>query len=552
MSARLRSPVAPTALAAALGLSAGIAACTGVIGAGDGAGGGPGSPGSSGSSIASPPYARLTDTQYNLTVADLFSPIKIPTQSLPADLTIGGFDNNAASQNPTAPLVEAYHNAAVFVAGAAMNDPTALLGCSPSTRADEDGCASAFFASFAKKAYRHPPDQDELTALGGFYTSQRAAGADFVTAMTLAIEAILQSPRFLYRVEIGAPLAGTSNVVALTPYEMASRLSYLLWNTMPDDALFAAAADGSLGTPEGIDAQARRMLADPRAHAAIVDFHRQWLRFDKMNGLTKDATMFPSFGPNTVASMQSSAEKFVEGVFFGDGMLNTLLTDHNAWVNDDLAPIYGVPSPGPNLTLVSVDAAQRSGILTNAGLMAGFAHQTSDSPVLRGVFVLDRIMCMPSPPPPPNVPPPPAPDAANPHTTRDRFAQLHEQGTCASCHHTIDGVGFGFEHYDAIGKWRTTDMGFPVDSSGWLSGSGDLQGNFDGAVELGQKLAASSQVQTCVASQWTRYALGVDSTGIDAATVAPIATAFASSGGNMRELVVAVTNSDAFRTRTFK
>jgi hypothetical protein len=340
--------------------------------------------------------------------------------------------------------------------------------------------------------------------------------------------------------------------VQLTPYEVASRLSYLLWNTMPDDALFAAAASGELATPEGVEKQARRLLADPRAHAAVLQFHSEWLRFSSMATLAKDATLFPSFTGNTASSLRASTDKYVDSIFFGEGTLTALLTDTHAWVNDDLASIYGVPAPGgPDLKLVSVDAAQRAGVLTSAGLMAGFAHETADSPVLRGVWVLDRFMCNEPPPPPKNVNTTlPAAVTGKPLTTRDRFATQHEQGSCAGCHHTIDGVGFAFENYDATGAWRTQDNTLPVDSSGWFSdGNGDLSGTFSGAVELGHKLAASETVHACVASSWMRYALGVDHKGIDQKGLAPVVAAFEQSQLKLPELVVAITKSDAFRTR---
>jgi hypothetical protein len=501
--------------------------------------------------------ARLTATQYQNTLRDLFAPTAIPDLGIPADISVEGFDNNASAQTPSAALIEAYHGAAVSLATAAMASPAQLLGCTPVTRADEDACATTFLASFGRRAFRHPLTATESSNLQAFYSAERTGGSDFNTAMTLTTEAILQSPTFLYRVELGTPIVGgagasaTTQLVQLTPYEMASRLSFLVWNTMPDEGLFAAAESGSLAAPDGLEAEARRLLADPRAHDAVANFHSQWLELSKINTLVKSADVFPTFTPATATAMRASADKFVDDIFFGDGTLTALLTDPNAWVNDTLAPLYGVPAPGSaTLSRVPVDATQRSGILTNVGLLAGFAHETTESPVLRGVFVLDRLICATPPPPPPNVNT--APPAASPgvaQTTRQQFATQHEQGTCAGCHHLIDGVGFGFEHYDALGQWRTTDSGLPVDSSGWLPSDGDLSGTFDGAVELGQRLAASVTVRSCLASKWLRYALGVDHTGITSTQLQPIVDAFVASGSNMRELVVAIAKSDAFRTR---
>jgi hypothetical protein len=371
--------------------------------------------------------------------------------------------------------------------------------------------------------------------------------------MTLGIESILQSPDFLYRIEVGTPDPDDKARRVLGSYEMASRLSYFFWNTMPDEALFAAADKDELASVAGVEKQARRLLADPRARDAVIQFHHEWLRFEEMDLLTKDQKTFPAWSDATAQSMRDSADKYIGQIFFGEGTLTALLTDDHAYVNDDLAPIYGVKSPGGSaLSWVKVDAKQRSGILTHAGIMASFAHQTEDSPVLRGVWMLDRWMCQPPPPRPKNVKPTlPDPNPKKPETTRERFADEHEQGACATCHHSIDGMGFGFEHYDAIGAWRDKDNGHPVDASGWFPASGvsDLQGTFDGAVDLGQKLAKSEQVQSCVATQWLRYSLGVDHEGVSEADVAPIVESFVKDGLDLRELVVAVATSQAFRTR---
>jgi Protein of unknown function (DUF1592)/Protein of unknown function (DUF1588)/Protein of unknown function (DUF1595)/Protein of unknown function (DUF1585)/Protein of unknown function (DUF1587) len=550
--------------------------CTGHIGStssvsgidgedGLGEGGGNGTPGADGGTDDDPttggtkgkpavpsPLSRMTSLQYNNTLRDLFAPIEVPTQSPPADIAVDSFGNNAAAQTASTALVEAYHSAAKEVTAVAMASASEFLGCSPTTRSAEDSCASEFFTRFGRKAYRRPLTAAELSRYEGFYSSLRDDGSDFESGMTLSVEAMLQSPGFLYRVEVGSPVADRDDVVKLLPYELASRLSYLLWNTMPDDKLLDAAKNGGLDDKSGIEEQARRMLEDPRARDAVANFHAEWLHFEKMNDLQKDPTLFPDFNEDTAKSLRASAEKYVETIFFEkDSSLETLLTDDHAWVDDAIADIYEVASPGSKLALVPVDSEQRSGILTNAGLMAGFAHETTNSPVLRGVFILNSIMCTPLPPPPPGVAATaPAPDEGKPLTTRERFETQHEQGTCATCHHSIDGVGFAFENYDAVGKWRTTEFGLPVDASGWFAdNAGDLAGTFEGAVELGSKLADSALVHACVAEHWLRYALGVDRNGIDRRGLQPIVDAFEASGLSMREMVIALTTSDAFTTR---
>ncbi len=501
------------------------------------------------------PLSRMTSPQYNNTVKDLFAPIAVPDQTTPGDVAVESFDNNTGVQTPSSALIEAYHANAQSVATAAMLEPAALLRCMPTDRPTEDSCAAKFLGTFVPKAFRRPVSPAELKELQDFYTEVRVDGTDFTTAMTLTIEAVLESPTFLYRIEVGSPVSGRADIVALTAYEVASRLSYFLWNTMPDRALLDAAAAGDLATRAGVKAQAERLLADPRARESVANFHRQWLKFEKMKGLTKDRVAYPNFSERTVSAMRASAEKYVEDIFFNGGSFKTLLTDDRAWVNDELAEVYGVPSPGPNLTLVKVDPTQRSGILTNAGLLAAFAHQTTDAPVLRGVFVLGNVMCEGTSAPPAGVSTsPPAADTGAPRTTRDRFALQHEQGACAGCHNTIDGIGFGFEHYDAIGQWRASEAGLPIDSKGWFTGGNDpvLTGTFDGALELGQKLAASSTAQSCIAANWLRYALGVDHTGIDKKALAPIISHFSSADLDLHSLVIAITTSDAFNTRVVR
>jgi hypothetical protein len=503
-------------------------------------------------SITPFPAAHLTGRQLALTVADLFAPIEVPAPTLPADVAIEGFSNNSSTQTPSAALIEAVHAAAISVATAAMASPPKLLGCTPASRADEDACASQFLPGFLKKAFRRPASADEVQSFVDFYTASRNDGADFPTAMTLVIEAVLEDPAFFYRVEAGTPSPEDPRIARLGPYEVASRLSYFLWGTMPDEALFAAAESGALSTPEGLEKEARRLLDDPRARDSVVEFHREWLRFEKMDVLVKDPALFPDFDASVAAAMRGSAEAFVADAFFQGGSLTTLLTSDQAFVNDTLAPYYGVAPPGSSdLVKVQVDKTQRAGILTHVGLMAGFAHATADSPVLRGVWVLDRWMCNAPPPPPKGVnttPPPVDPNKAM--TTRDRFATQHEQGACAGCHHQIDGIGFAFEHYDAVGKWRTQDVGLPVDATGWFTGAGtDLTGTFDGAVDLGNKLAASKTVQACVAQNWLKYALGVDHSGIGRSQLAPVVQTFQDKKLDLRELVVALVLSEPFQTR---
>jgi hypothetical protein len=523
--------------------------------------GGPNSPGAPGTAgqtcsmeaAAPAPLARLTNLEYRNTLSALFPGIALTGVDLPADNVVEGFDNNAKAQTPSPSLIEQYRGNAQAVAASVSAHLDVLLPCKAGTSAEQDSCGKQWIDAFVPRAYRRPISSDERTRLDGFFASAKTS-YDFPTAIGMVVQAVLQSPHFLYRVELGG--APQNGVAALSGYELASRLSYFFWDSMPDAMLTAAAASGALDSASGVETQARRLLDDPKAHAAVSNLFHQWLRFDKMDSMTKNATAYPNWSDAVAASLRGSASAFVDRVFWElGGSLPSLLTDTATFVDANIAPIYGLPvSNKPNATamaLTDTDKAQRSGILTQAGLMAAFAHETTDSPVLRGVFVLDRLLCSAPPPPPPGVTGSitETTNSAQPMTTRDHFAMTHESGTCASCHHTIDGVGFGFEHYDAIGKWRDTEKNLPINAKGWISGTRDANGDFDGAVELGQRLAKSTQVSDCVASQWYRYSLGLGAADVNSCDLAPVAKAFAASHGDMQELMIATVTSDAFRRR---
>jgi hypothetical protein len=283
----------------------------------------------------------------------------------------------------------------------------------------------------------------------------------------------------------------------------------------------------------------------------VASLFRQWLRFDKMERMPKNTELFPEWNELVASSLRSGAERFVERVFWDmEGSLSALLTDTGSFVDQNTAALYGLQTQVTGMTLLDTSAQQRSGILTQVGLLAAFAHETADSPVLRGVFVMDRLLCSAPPPPPPGVT---GSIVDNPQTsgmtltTRDRVALTHESGDCASCHHSIDGFGFGFSHYDAIGRWRETDNGLAVNASGWIENTRDANGAFNGAVELGQRLAKSAQVSDCASAQWYRYSLGLGAADVDGCSLAPIAKAFADSDGSLKELMITIATSDAFR-----
>jgi hypothetical protein len=495
------------------------------------------------------PISRLTSVEYRNTIAALFPKVALDVTSftLPAEVATEGFTNTAETQTPSAALIEALSNNAESVAKAVTADLTKLLPCTPATPADETACGHQFVKDLGRRAFRGDFDAAEETDYDGLFDSSYTDWG-FKTAVSLVLEAMLQSPRFLYRMESGTP-AGTA--VKLDSHEVASRLAYFLTDSMPDDALLAAADRDELADADAIEAHARRLMSAPGARSAVATFSSQWLRFDKMDALTKAPDLFPTFSATTAKALRDATTRYVDHLVWDEGQtLTALLTDDHAYVNADLAPIYGVAAPsGTELAYTELDASQRSGILTQAGMLAGFAHERTGAPVLRGVFVLDRLLCTPPPAPPRGVNTVlPELGAGSQLTTRQQLEQSHVNADCAVCHDAIDGVGFGFEKFDAIGKFRTTEFDLPVDDSGELRGT-DVDGPFRGANELGQRLAGSAQVRECVSSQVLRYALAANRKSIDHCMVDGVTRAFDTAGGDLRELFVAVVKSDAFRFR---
>ncbi len=480
--------------------------------------------------IGPAPMRRLTRTELRNTVRDLFPTVKLEVD-LPADSLVDGFDNNETALTASPMFVEKWSKAATALANAAA--PSAP--CKP-TEAERPACAQTFVDAFVPRAYRRPITADERARFAGFVVEQ-AKTHGFETAIAMLIDAVLQTPAFLYRPE--------ESTGALSGYEVATRLSYLMWQTMPDAPLFDAARAGELTTREGVEKHARRMLADPRAKAAIADFHRQWLQLDKMTTVSRDRALFPAFTDATPAALAESTKLFAEHQFW-NGSFESLLTEPRAFVNDTLAPLYGVAKPGA-MTLVDLDSKQRAGLLTQTGFLATKAHEKFDAPILRGVFVLERFLCAPPPPPPPDVADIPPAEGETPKTTRQRIEASHSSGGCKNCHDTIHGVGFLFNNYDAVGAWRTTENGIAVDSSGVIKGLGDMDGTYNGAVALSTAMAKSERVKQCFSRQWFRFAHGRTETHADGCAVVAMQKALDVAKGNMREMLVQMVLADAFR-----
>ncbi|SES87476.1 DUF1592 domain-containing protein [Stigmatella erecta] len=490
------------------------------------------------------PLRRLTRFEYNNTVRDLLGTSLQPAETFTKEEESLGFNNNAYALNVTLLHVEQWMEASETLSGSANLD--ALLPCQP-TSGTEATCARQFIEAFGKRAWRRPLEAGEVTRLLAVYQAGRDR-KDFLTGIRMTLQAFLQSPFFLYRVETGTPSAQGVSTVQVTSYEMASRLSYFLWGTMPDAALFQAAEAGALVTPAQVEAQARRMIADPKARKMVAEFHRQWLKLDEFSHTTKDTTVYPAFEP-LKAAMRTETEKFLDYVFFdSEGSASLLFDAPFTFANKPLADFYGANGPaGSAFEKVTVNPSQRAGLLTQASFLASHAKPNQSSPIHRGVFARKQFLCQQLPTPPDDVgaPPDPSPDA----TTRERFAEHTRSPACSGCHALIDPIGFGFENYDGAGAFRTHEGTLPVDASGSVTQAGDAEGSYVGAVELSRKFARSTYVMECVATQWFRYANGRGETTQEQCEVQNLKKQFTRSGFNLRELLVQLTLSDAFRYR---
>ena len=482
----------------------------------------------------------LTRAEYDATVHDLLgvaSWTEGASATFPPASSLTGFENDAASNAATAVWVEAAMRAAESTARTAWTERRdALLPCVPAD-VGEQACGEMLVRSLGARALRRPLAADELAVYDGLFESARAQWG-FDKAGELVIAALLQAPRFLYLIE--DPI--------VDDYAIASRLSYLLWGSLPDDALFAAAAAGALSSREEVAAQARRMLGDARARRGLRGFFRQWLGLDRLATTQKDQATFPTWTPDARASWRASVDAFLEHVLFdGAPTIERLLTSPTVFLDPVLSSTMGISVDHDGMAPAELPD-ERAGILTQPALLALLAAADQGSPVRRGVFVREKILCQAMPPPPPDVvvePPDPDPSL----TTRERYAAHTADESCTGCHSMIDPIGFGFERYDALGRWRTVENGLPIDATGFLDAIGepDVEGAFDGAIELAQKLARSERVRRCVAKQAFRYATARVEDGGDRCTIDELESVLATTNGDLKELFVAVAASAALR-----
>ena len=546
----------------------GAAACTGEVSHNAGPGqplggaGSAGAPGAGGSGTVPPttctqtvtraPMRRMTRFEYNNTVRDLLDDTSLPANAFPSEELGNGFGNDADAQNVVDESVKQYTSGAEKVAAAATTTDKIgkLSACATSVTdaASEAACAKTIADTFTPKAWRRPLVAGEADGLVALFTTVRAK-ADFPTSVAAMLEAILQSPEFLYKPELGAAVAGRTDVMQPTGAEMSTRLSYLFWGSTPDDALRTAAANGELVTPAGIRTQAQRLLADPKARDVVRFFFDNLLPISSLASLERDALTYPTFSAKIGSLMRTETQTFLENeIFNGPGTWPGVFTAKYTWVNEQLAGYYGIAGvTGDTFQKVLLDpSTHRGGLLTQAGILAGPVHTNHENPVVRGSFVVQKLLCQIIPKPTGDIAAkvtPPDPNSAA--TARQRFSTHSSDPVCHGCHVNMDPFGFALENFNVVGLWRDQENNVTIDASG---SAPILGGSFNGPIEMEAALAGSEQVQNCFATQWMNFGYGRTMTDAEACGVQSVRDKFKASGYNIQEMLLALTQSESFLT----
>ncbi len=488
---------------------------------------------------------RLSRHEYDHTVRDLlFDESRSGFAKLPEDV-VDPFDNDYTTQQPSAVLIEAAETLATEAADRLLADPAkrdAVVGCVPSGPSDA-ACLRSFISRFGRLALRRSLSDAEIDRYLAF-RSFAVEGGDFYISAGMVVRALLQHPEFLYRVEIGRPVARHPAVRRLNDHEVAARLSFLLWGTTPDEALLDLADRGKLRRPADVRQAAIRLLADPRARARVERFHAMWLGYHQ---LPHDAAL--------TASMRTETAALVERIVFGERRPWTeLFTLGETYLDATLAALYGMPAPATGFAWTPyAGPGERAGILSHGSFLSVVGKFGDTSPTLRGKLIRERLLCQVIPPPPPDVDVDQPPSATTSPCKWDRYAEHRNQGSCAGCHVQMDPVGFGLENYDQTGRWRAHDNGEP---DCVIAGDGELFGltpdgtvlPFNGPAQLGRTLAQTGGLEPCLVTQLFRFAAGRRERYEDGPYLASLRASFRESG-RFDDLLLDVVSAEAFGYR---
>lgn len=489
---------------------------------------------------------RLTHGEYDNTVRDLLGDTSAPGQKFPTEgNATTGFDNEAVALSVSPLLISNYSDTAKALVETLMasDKKKLVVACDLATQGMT--CAQTSINALARRAFRRPVTDSEKQRLTAVMQAAVTEGESVETGFKLALRAVLLSPKFLYRIEMDAD-PGSAVAHALDPHELATRLSYFLWSTTPDEALLQAADAATLSTPDAVGQQVTRMLADAKAQGFIESFAGQWLGLRNLATTSRDATKFPGFDAATRTSMQSETELFFKSFLDESKDVHDLLTAKYTYADARLAKLYGVTgAPASGFAKINLGSAPRMGLLTQASFLTITSKNNGTSPVKRGKWVLGQLLCSEPPPPPPGVPPLPQ-EAVPTGSVRQKFLQHRTGATCAGCHSQMDPIGFAFESYDAVGSFRTKDdNGFAVDATGQLP-TGE---KFSTALELETLVSGEPGFPTCLTQRLFEYAVGRAQNPEDQCALDGALGAAEKQGTTLPALVTALAQSTPFTER---
>lgn len=491
---------------------------------------------------------RLTVAQYRNAVHDVFGEaIAVPT-ALEPDTSLEGFDAIGASISAVSPRgVEQYEDAAFKIADqvlASTQGRAAVVPCTPKGTSDKE-CASAFVTALGRKLWRRALTQDEIATIAQITVDSATTLGDFYEGVSFGMAALLQSPNFLYRAAVGEPDPEHPGKLRYTSAEMASRLSFFLWNGPPDDELLDAAEAGELTDFLGLVKQTQRLLDSPRARRGLRSFVTDWLRLDQLDDLSKDPTIFTYYSPEVgPAAREETLLDFEHLAFDLDGDYRDLFTQSRTFVNPKLASMYQVLAPDPDgFAEVELPAdIPRRGLLGHVSVLALYAHPTSSSATLRGKFVRTQLLCGKILPPPVDVNTALPEPSGTTRTLRERVNEHLTDPFCASCHNNMDPIGLGLENFDGIGRYRIEDNGEVIDASGDLDKVG-----FVDAVSLGVAVRNHPDLAGCFVSKMYEYATSFKETPQEKKSIEYITEEFVSSGHKIKALMLHTVMSPGFR-----
>jgi len=530
-----------------IGLPVGLAACAPTLDV---------SAGPAPVSAAPPTLQRLTSSRYLMTVQTLlavdgFAALRLP-KDLERDTLLHGFSTVGASELTISPrAAEIYEGAALDLSAQVFSDPArrkAWVGCEPQESAPSDDCVQSFVERLGRRVYRRPLTREERTDYVALAAKLGQELGDPWQGLRYVVVAFLQSPHFLYLIEQAEPDPERPDRLRYTGFELASRMSYFLWNSSPDEELLAAAERGELFSDEGLRRQVQRMQLSALAQAALDQFFSEYLYLDRLETVSKDAKLYPEWTPQLAQLLRAEILQLMRDLAQSpERDLRELFDSPTTFVNDELASFYGLPpgqAPPPGQwRKIELPATAVPGLLGRAGLLAMGAHATVTSPTLRGKFIRQQLLCQDiSPPPPGVVTTLPVDERTGPQTMRERLTRHRTEPACAGCHRVMDPIGLSLEHFGPTGKFRTKDNGLEIDASGDLDGQA-----FADARELTVLLRQSPRIATCLTRQVYRHATAHLELPSELDQIVLLGQQFAQRGFRYAALVEALVLSEGFR-----